>query len=172
MSRNSMAMREPERGFTLIELMVGLGIMAFLLLMAMPGIQGQLMDTKIRVAAQSYHDGAQMARSEALRRTQDVNLSLSDSNRAWDVAVGGTTVASKSAEAASTLTVQASASLVTFNSRGEASANNMVDFMPANADSCLASGGSRRCLRVLISTGGQVRLCDPTVSADGDNRKC
>lgn len=29
---------------------------------------------------------------------------------------------------------------------------------------CVAAGGSMRCLRVVVSTGGQIRMCDPAVA--------
>ena len=172
MSRNAMTVPQRTRGFTLIEIMVGLAIMAFLLLMAMPSFKVHLLDTKIRVAAQSYYDGAQLARSEALRRNQDVTLTLSGLNRAWAVAQGGNTIYNKSAEAAEQLSVLASATSVTFNGLGEASVANTVEFQPGNDSACIGGNGSQRCLNVLISTGGQVRMCDPTITDAGDNRKC
>ena len=48
-------------GFSLIELTVGIGIMAIILVMLMPSIRTYLVDTRIRTAAQAYYDGAQMA---------------------------------------------------------------------------------------------------------------
>ena len=172
MSGRSLIQIRRTRGFTLIELMVGLGITAFLLMMVMPSIKVYLLDTKIRVAAQSYYDGAQMARSEALRRNSPVNITLNNSNQGWAVTVGGTTVASKSAEAASILTIQATETTVTFDAEGMASKDNTVQFLPGSAGTCLVANGSQRCMNVLVSTGGQVRICDPSVSTSGDNRKC
>ena len=172
MPDNPKAMRPPERGFTLIELLVAMGIMAFLLLMAMPSINTYLLDTRIRVTAQSYYDGAQLARTEALRRNADVVITLTNSNRGWSVNSGGGSIAAKSAEAAEKLTVKADAMMVTFNALGAASADNTVQFLPVNENSCLAAGGVQRCLNVLVSRGGQVRLCDPSITTAGDNRKC
>ena len=174
MSGRSMIQIRRTRGFTLIELMVGLGITAFLLMMVMPSIKVYLLDTKIRVAAQSYYDGAQMARSEALRRNSPVDITLNTSNQGWAVVAGGATIASKAAEAASILTVQASETTITFDAEGMASKSNTVQFLPGSGSgsACLATTGSQRCMNVQVSTGGQVRICDPSVSTDGDNRKC
>lgn len=36
---------------------------------------------------------------------------------------------------------------------------------------CVADGGEMRCLSVVVSAGGQVRMCDPAVAA-GDPRAC
>lgn len=38
--------------------------------------------------------------------------------------------------------------------------------------SCVTSGGEARCLRLNIASGGQIRLCDPAVTAATDPRKC
>ena len=158
-------------GFTLLELLVGIGIIAFLLLMAMPGIRVYLLDTKIRAAAQAYYDGAQQARSEALRRNTDVTLSLTNSNQGWSIAVCGVEIAVKAPESASMLSVTATTTEVSFNGLGNASAANTVKFMPGDSSQCLASG-PQRCLQVQVSQGGQVRLCDPSITTAGDNRKC
>jgi type IV fimbrial biogenesis protein FimT len=165
------ASRRNGSGFTLLELLVGIAILAVLMLVGMPGIRTALLDTKIRTAAQAYYDGAQQARAEALRRNTDVTLSLTDSNQGWSIAVGGTPVAVKAPESASMLSITALNEEVSFNGLGNASAANTVKFMPGDSSQCLASG-PQRCLQVLISTGGQVRLCDPSITADGDNRKC
>ncbi len=164
--------RKPANGFTLIELMVGLGIMAFLLLMAMPSINTYLLDTKIRVTAQSLYDGAQFARSEALRRNGNVSLILTDSNRGWMVSAVGASIADKPAESASKLTVHADVTSMTFNGQGFASAENTIQIVPVNESTCLAVGGAQRCMNVHVSRGGQVRICDPSITTDGDNRKC
>jgi type IV fimbrial biogenesis protein FimT len=37
---------------------------------------------------------------------------------------------------------------------------------------CQADGGDMRCLRIVVTTGGQVRMCDPAVEAVGDPRRC
>jgi type IV fimbrial biogenesis protein FimT len=42
---------------------------------------------------------------------------------------------------------------------------------PAGGD-CRSAGGTMRCLNVVITRGGQVRLCDPAVTAAGDTRAC
>lgn len=159
------------QGFTLVELMVGLALTVFLLLLAMPSASTYILDSKIRTGAQAYYDGAQLARAEALRRNADVGLNLTDSGRGWSVTAGETQIASKAEESASSLTVESEQDTVTFDSHGRTSGALDVNFKPSNTG-CIEDGGAQRCLRVAISPGGQVRMCDPSVDAEGDNRKC
>lgn len=160
-----------NHGFTLIELMVGLALTVVLLLLAMPSASTYILDSRIRSAAQAYHDGAQLARAEALRRNTFAAVGLTDSGRGWQVTVGNTQIASKAEESATSLTVDAKHETVTFDSLGRAFPANDVNFKPSNA-SCVAEGGAQRCLRVAISQGGQVKMCDPAITTDGDNRQC
>jgi type IV fimbrial biogenesis protein FimT len=41
-----------------------------------------------------------------------------------------------------------------------------------NTGTCVADGGSVRCLRIIVSTNGQVRICDPAITLSGDPRAC
>lgn len=41
-----------------------------------------------------------------------------------------------------------------------------------SAGTCQHAGGTVRCLRVLVTTSGDARLCDPAVSDASDPRKC
>jgi type IV fimbrial biogenesis protein FimT len=69
---------------------------------------------------------------------------------------------------------------VTFNALGGASnigGTAVFDFIRYNPNNdlayqCAQTSGPIRCLRVTLSSAGQVRICDPAVSASTDTRKC
>jgi type IV fimbrial biogenesis protein FimT len=49
------------------------------------------------------------------------------------------------------------------------------DVTPADASACKANGGEMRCMRVVVSPGGRVRMCDPSVdpvASPNDTRAC
>jgi type IV fimbrial biogenesis protein FimT len=62
------------RGFTLVELMIGLAIFAILMLMAMPTMVEFMGNSRIRNTADSIAQGLKQAQVEALRRNRDVEF--------------------------------------------------------------------------------------------------
>ncbi len=170
-------MRRAVQGFTLVEMLVGLGLTVFFMLMTLSSASAYLTDARIRAAAQSYYSGAQLARAEAVRRNAEVRLLLTDDPRAsqptasanglgwvmlaggpqevdWSTLEGVDWVASKDPEEARTtgLHVAANKAVVQFDGQGAASVNQIVKFLGPAADSCYPQGP--RCLHVVISLGG------------------
>lgn len=73
------------------------------------------------------------------------------------------------------------ATLVTFSPLGAASPQNLdgsapivqVDVYYNDPALCTANGGTTRCMRVVVSAGGTIRMCDPTPSVVApDPRAC
>ena len=54
-----------QRGFTIIELLVGLTLLAVLLGLGAPAMSSYLQNSKMQSVAASYYSGVQMARSVA-----------------------------------------------------------------------------------------------------------
>lgn len=68
---------------------------------------------------------------------------------------------------------------ISFNGMGRvrtlpAGNNAVVNISNPTGGTCAAAGGAMRCLRVVVSTGGQVRMCDPklTASNPSDPQAC
>lgn len=61
-------------GFTLVEMMIAIAIMAILLAIGMPAFQTFIQNIQIRTAAESMQAGLNLARTEALRRNARVSL--------------------------------------------------------------------------------------------------
>ena len=88
----------PTRGVTLIELMVGLAVLALLLMSGAPAFSEWLLNTRIRSASESLLNGIQYARTEAVRRNTTTRFQLTDtlengcvtssSGRNWVVNIG------------------------------------------------------------------------------------
>ncbi|MFT3858339.1 MAG: GspH/FimT family pseudopilin [Aquabacterium sp.] len=66
----------PARGVTLIELMIGLAVLALLLLSGAPAFADWLRNVRIRSAGESLLSGLQFARTEAVRRNTATRFQL------------------------------------------------------------------------------------------------
>jgi type IV fimbrial biogenesis protein FimT len=196
-------LKRPRRGFTLIELMIGLAVMGILLAIALPAFDQFLQNTKIRNAAETTISGLNLARAEALRRNAIVRFQLvsdltsactaSASSLSWVVSLADPAGACEQppSDAAPPRIIQKKSGLegtagvvigttggsaVVYNGLGRASAGGITQIdlsaLQGICEHVDATNGNRRCLRILISTGGQARMCDPKVTDNTDPRFC
>ena len=69
-----------EKGFTLIELMAALAILALLLLLGMPSFISFLRNSEIRSTAESIINGLRTASAEATRRNSRIAFTFTGPN--------------------------------------------------------------------------------------------
>jgi len=177
------------RGFSLIELMIVVAIVAILSMLALPSYNRWIANTQTRTAAESLQNGLRQAAGEAAKRNTQVDFVLTDdanlatptpaalaTGRSWVVrvpaqvgppAVAAELVNSKAqAEGSRNVVVSAvqlgattPVSVVSFNGLGRLVAGATA----VQID--LSNPGGDRSLRVILSTGGRVRMCDPAFPA-------
>jgi len=190
-----------QSGLTLIELMIGLTIFTLLLLSGAPSFSAWIQSSHIRNSAESIQNGLTFARAEAVRRNKAVSFNLVDSltssctvstsSANWvisrsdptskcDVAPSETSLPRTidrhaGSEGAANAVVAADQGTITFNSIGRvsnlATASAAFNITNPSGGTCVASGGRIRCLRVEVTSAGQVRMCDPAL-ASTDVRAC
>ena len=191
-----------QKGVTLIEIMMALVVLGVLLGLGIPIYAQWIQNTQIRTAGESALGAIQLARIEALKRNTNVSFQLmttmdascapSATGTSWVVSVNDATgkcdvtdpslppliIQGKSpSEGTKNVTFTASQAVIAFSGLGlvtPAPANDItIDLKnPTNGATCVATGGDMRCLRLVVTGSGQVRLCDPAVSTSGDPRKC
>lgn len=176
--------RAPQRGFNLIEVMITLTVLAVLITLGAPGFAEWIQAQRLRTSAEAITNGMQVARGEAIRQNLAVSLGLEPPTTAWTVCPAtvspcdsttpaGSFIQTKSAQEGSGSTnlsaTPAGAIRVTFSALGNVIDNpdgtprlTQVDVTPPDPSECSAAGGSKRCLRVVISPAGSIRMCDPT----------
>jgi type IV fimbrial biogenesis protein FimT len=182
-------------GFTLIELMVTIVLMGLLLAVGFPSMMTWVHNSKVRTVADGLQNGLRLAQAEALRRSRQTVFSLTNSTtpatsltavadgRNWSVnSVKLLTDETAQFIEAGVLTSVGSGVGITgpasicFNSLGRLVTNSDPGPTGANCTAAAATyivsaTGSDRPLRVLVTLGGQVRMCDParniSTSPDG-----
>lgn len=77
-------MPNKKAGFSLIELMVVIGIVSVLMSLGLPVFINYLHNARLRVAAESFLSGVQAARSEAIRLNSNVQFLLTNETPAPD----------------------------------------------------------------------------------------
>jgi type IV fimbrial biogenesis protein FimT len=174
------------RGFTLVELVVTFALVALLTMLAVPSFTTWIQNTKVRAVADSLQTGVRLAQTEAVRRNQQVVLSLTNATPGLGVAAasngsnwsaqtvaqfGGTATFIQGgalADMASGVSINSSINAICFNSNGRMVTNASSTGVPGA--SCAATGpatfditrtSADRRLRVIVQLGGQVHMCDP-----------
>lgn len=82
-------------GFTIVELMITVSIVAILAGVAFPSFEYAIANSRVRTAATDVHMSLLLARSEAIKRNSDVVIEKSvDWKDGWDVKSGSTVIRS------------------------------------------------------------------------------
>ena len=177
------------RGFTLVELVVTIALLALLMGLAAPSFTLWTRNAQVRTVSDALQNGARLAQAEAVRRNRQMVFFLTSASACDSTitpAANGSfwsirTVALLSGEAVETVqcgnladraagVAIAGPTLICFNSMGRQTANADPGFGPSLPCALDVSGvsrydftalGSDRPQRVLVSLGGQVRMCDP-----------
>lgn len=188
-----------QRGFTLIELMVGIVIVSLLFALAANSYRGWIQNQQIRTAAESILNGMQVTRSEAVKnngRARFVLCGLVSSS--WEVlaasaasvaapaasvacgagsdaAAGEIRIQERSGQEGSRLAQVAvtpnGATTVTFNGFGRVVAN--ADGSASITQIDVSNPNGDRPLRITLGAGGNTRMCDPSaLLAATDPRRC
>ncbi|MGI9024798.1 MAG: GspH/FimT family pseudopilin [Burkholderiaceae bacterium] len=175
-----------QAGFTLVELMVTVSIGAILASVATPSFTSFIRNTEVRGSSESLTQGLQFARTEAVRRNQQVCFDWSGTGTGWTVSTG-CAVAPGSVPAAniiqsspnregSLVTIvtmtPSGGQRVTFNGFGRVIPNPAGGASITRID--ITATSARMTRRILVSAGdssGRIFVCDPAAAA-GSQMAC
>ena len=156
-------------------------VLAVLLAIGLPSFNQFIVRNQIKASAEAVQNGVQLARAEAVRLNAKVRFTLGAGTSSWSVNVdsGGALVqqsrASGEGGSASVTTTRtpANATQITFNGLGRVVANTDASAILTAVDVAATGGPANSTLRIQVSSpGGQVRICDPSVSGTTDPRRC
>lgn len=186
--------RAGQRGVTLVEIVLGLAIGSALLTMGVVSFGNWVQNSQVRAEAESIQSGLQLARIKAVQSNTPIRFQLttnladcaiSAQGTYWVVSQGDPTgncgapasdvnppgivqVGGGAADGAANADVTASQGLIVFRGTGQTQSNATVTIDIDNPDAgvCVADGGDVRCLRIVTTIGGQIRMCDPALRND------
>ncbi|MBP0048870.1 GspH/FimT family pseudopilin [Marinobacterium sp. AK62] len=136
-------------GFSVVELMVAVAVLAIIVGIGMPSFQSMLEKSRLDSAAEAMADSFRYARSEAIARNEEVE-SEGSYQSGWSVSVVSTGEELRVYDAFPANVTTDNNAAVSFNGRG------MVSDGEEKAFSVSYSGGGSRCVQIFIS--GAVRL--------------
>lgn len=178
-----------ERGASLIEVAIVLVVIALTLSFGLPSFTEWSQNTQIRATAESLQSGLQTARTEAVRRNMRIEFRLSDKIGTaggtgwsiWSVTPSASIQSKPDAEGSYRIVVSTPSDnltdRITFDGSGRTPTGTTTNADGSNflsqIDVKSSTVGTTRNLRLIISTGGLIRMCDPNDSIPtGDPRKC
>jgi type IV fimbrial biogenesis protein FimT len=169
------------RGISLIEILIVLSIVGILLEQGIPAMAGFAASARIRTAAEGYSNGIAQARAEAVRLNTNVEFLTSAGKwqvrRVIDSFVLHQAAGIEATSDVTTTVTPTNATRITFDQYGRIVATSPVDGTSAirqvdfDVSYGAGLGTGRRALRVLVQTGGAVKMCDPLASTT-DPRAC
>lgn len=166
-------------GFSLVELLIALTVLAVILVLGAPSLASWANNARVRTASQGLQDGLRLAQAEAVRRNRTVEFFLVDgqpalgsvsaaNGRNWGVRAYPNPPAAPNelirvGVAGSTndeVTVTGPRS-VCFGPAGQQITLAAINCAAAEQQFNVSSARADRPLRVVVSIGGRVRMCDP-----------
>ncbi len=176
--RSMLGTRTSQQGLTLIEIMIGLVLLAILGTLAVPAYQSYVQNAQIRNGTEGILNGMQLARAEALSRNTIIELAL-NTDSSWVISNPLTGEEfqrrdrSDGSRNVNATIFPVGADRITFNGMGWIAGNN--DASPSitriDVTSATSVDPELRPLRIVVGTGGAMKMCDPAVAA-GDPRAC
>ncbi len=150
------------KGFTLIETLIVIMIVAVSLSLAVSTLGNSMLNAKLKQTTDSLLDAINLSRSEAIKRSEIVRLTISaDGSWVMDVQDNGNFTRLRAKTATTGLSVssptnQAASIEVDFDSSGYSNKDFTINVEP-DSGSCTKN----TCLNIEINRFGKVKMCNP-----------
>ena len=127
-----------EQGFTLIEMLVVMTVLAIMLAVGVPSFRNFVAGQKVKTASYDLMTALVLARSEAIKRNTDVTVAPDTANvwiGGWTVKAGATTLVQQ--QSLSGVTVTKAPTSVVYKSNGRPTAGSNFEVSGSNSVKCV-----------------------------------
>lgn len=169
-----------QAGMSIVEVLVAMVVLAVMLTAAVPAYTAWVQNTQIRTAAESIKNGIQLARAEAIQTNRLVRFNITagsgwkvnpedDPDKDPPIAERAHNDGSPNVTIA---TIPADATEIVFDSFGRVVTPPFPLSQVEIDNPVIVSADDKRILRIVITTAGSARLCDPKILSPSDTRRC
>lgn len=156
-----------QRGFTLIELMTTVSILAILSMAAAPSFREFIANQRVRNASFELMTALTLARSQAITQNASVSLKLKPGSTGWDqgwiVTDGTSTYSSQEAMGSLSITNDGNATSITYGRDGRIDSSASATQFTVGASAAM-SGVTKRCISVGLSGKPSSANCPSSTS--------
>jgi type IV fimbrial biogenesis protein FimT len=144
--------RQHLRGFTLMELLVSITVIAILAAMGIPSFRSLMASQRVRTAATNLQIFLNLTRSEALKRNTNIMLAPNQGqwNAGWQIVVPSSSATLFSAPAVTAITVNGPAA-ITYTPSGRVTSASAATFKLSSTDTT-----DIRCVQVTLTGLGVI----------------
>jgi type IV fimbrial biogenesis protein FimT len=169
-----------QRGMSMIEILITITVLAIMMAAAVPAYTAWVQNTQIRTAAESIKNGLQLARIEAIQTNRLVRFAMTTGS-GWKVNPADDPdkdppIAERIHEEGTpnvTIVTQPPLAIeVVFDSFGKVVTPPIPLTQVDISNPVIVNDDDRRPLRIVITSSGSARMCDPKVTNPTDTRIC
>lgn len=131
----------PENGFSLVEMMVVVAVIAILLGFAAPAVKSMIAGQRVKNAASELYESIILARSEAIKRAVSVELDTTGFANGWAVMADGVATPLREQAAMTDVSFDPADADVSFNRLGRLAG-------PFEVEISRSDTASKRCIQV------------------------
>lgn len=154
------------RGFTIIELMITLILLAVMVTLAMPSLSDLVRDQRVKTATFDVYSSLIFARSEAIKRNSNIDLVPAGSDWAggWQVRIQSDSTVLKRQDSLSAMNITGPAGTITYQRDGRLDGTTVPTFLVKSSEN---NSITARCVQIDLAGRPNIKVDTNRNASDG-----